>query len=154
MKLTLPGILNGIAAIVVFFISYLTKLGFILPDILNKKILGLIIVYLGMVIVIWAVWHLKKGIFGGIEPENELLIKTGPYKYLRHPVYLGMTIAMFGLPIAFESWMGMLAVLIIFLPTEIYRAKLEEKALSKKFGKEWDEYKKNSGFLFPSKRNY
>jgi protein-S-isoprenylcysteine O-methyltransferase Ste14 len=153
MKLTLPGILNGLSAIIVFCISDLTKLGFNLPDILNRKILGIIIVYLGMTIVVWAVYHLKKGILGGVEPENEFLIKTGPYKYIRHPVYLGMTISMFGIPIAFESWMGLLSVLIIFLPSEIYRAKLEEKALSKKFGNEWDEYKRNSGFLFPSKRN-
>jgi protein-S-isoprenylcysteine O-methyltransferase Ste14 len=149
MKLTLPGILNGISAIVVLCISYLTKLGFILPDILNKKKSGLIIVYWGMAIVIWAVWHLKKGILGGIEPENEILIKTGPYKYIRHPVYLGMTIAMLGIPVAFESWIGLLSVLIVFLPSEIYRAKLEEKALSSKFGKEWDEYKRESGFFFP-----
>jgi protein-S-isoprenylcysteine O-methyltransferase Ste14 len=152
MKLTLPGILSGVAAIVVFYISYLTKSSFILPDILNKKILGLIIVYFGMAIVIWAAWHLKKGIWGGIEPENELLIKTGPYKYIRHPVYLGMTIAILGIPIVLESWIGLLAVFIIFSPSEIYRAKLEEKALSKKFGGKWDEYKKESGFFIPQMR--
>jgi protein-S-isoprenylcysteine O-methyltransferase Ste14 len=103
-----------------------------------------------MIIVIWAAWHLKKGFFGGIEPENELLIKTGPYKYIRHPVYLGMTIALLGIPIILKSWIGIIAVFIFFLPSEIYRAKLEEKTLSKKFGKQWDEYLKRSGFFFPS----
>jgi protein-S-isoprenylcysteine O-methyltransferase Ste14 len=149
MKTTFSGILNLVAVVLVFYISYLTKLGFSLPENLNRKILGLIIVYLGMAIVVWAVWHLRKGIFGGIEPEKNHLVKTGPYKHIRHPVYLGMTIAMLGIPIFFVSWMGLLAVLIIFLPTEIYRAILEEKLLASKFGKEWDEYKGKSGFLFP-----
>jgi len=105
-----------------------------------------------MAIIIWAVYHLKKGILGGIEPENDVLVKTGPYKCIRHPVYLGMTIAMLGIPVAFESWIGLLAVLIFFLPTEIYRAKSEEKALSGKFGKEWDEYKRETGFFLPVKK--
>ncbi len=149
MKKSLPGILNGIAAIAVFFISNFYKSSFIMSDIINLKILGLVIVYLGIVIIIWATWYLKKGIVGRIEPENEYLVRSGPYKYIRHPIYLGMTIALLGIPIILESCIGIIAVFIFFLPSEIYRAKLEEKSLSKKFGKQWDEYLKRSGFFFP-----
>jgi protein-S-isoprenylcysteine O-methyltransferase Ste14 len=35
------------------------------------------------------------------------------------------------------------------LPTEIYRAKLEEKALAQKFGAEWENYSKKTGFILP-----
>jgi protein-S-isoprenylcysteine O-methyltransferase Ste14 len=42
-------------------------------------------------------------------------------------------------------------VFIFFLPSEIYRAKLEEKALHEKFEKEWEEYIRNTGFFLPFK---
>ena len=86
---------------------------------------------------------------GGIEPETNKLVKSGPYKFIRHPVYLGMTIAIMGIPISLESWTGVLAVLVFFLPSEIYRAKLEEKVLSDMFREEWENYKKETGFILP-----
>jgi protein-S-isoprenylcysteine O-methyltransferase Ste14 len=45
----------------------------------------------------------------------------------------------------------LLAVLLIFLPSEIYRAKLEEKLLSEKFGDKWIVYKNNTSFFIPFK---
>jgi protein-S-isoprenylcysteine O-methyltransferase Ste14 len=35
------------------------------------------------------------------------------------------------------------------LPSEIYRAKLEEKALAQKFRAEWENYSKKTGFILP-----
>ena len=47
------------------------------------------------------------------------------------------------------SWLGIFAVLFLFLPSEIHRAKLEEKELSNKFCKEWLEYVNKTSFFFP-----
>jgi len=146
MKLTIPDLLNLIAAITVGLLSYFNQSSILLPDNLSK-IFGLSIVYTGMVIVLWSAFYLKKSIMGGIEPETNKLVKSGPYKFIRHPVYLWMTIAIMGIPISLESWVGVLAVLIFFLPSEIYRAKLEEKVLSDMFKEEWENYKKETGFI-------
>jgi protein-S-isoprenylcysteine O-methyltransferase Ste14 len=40
-------------------------------------------------------------------------------------------------------------VFLLFLPSEIYRAKLEEKALESKFGSEWEDYTAQTGFFLP-----
>jgi protein-S-isoprenylcysteine O-methyltransferase Ste14 len=68
---------------------------------------------------------------------------------VRHPVYLGMTIALLGAAISLRSWPGMVAVLLLFLPSEIYRAWLEERALSAKFGGEWLKYAARTSFILP-----
>lgn len=80
----------------------------------------------------------------------DVLIKTGPYRFVRHPVYLGMTIALTGIPVAMRSCYGLIGVFLLFLPSEIYRAKLEEKALKGKFGSEWEAYAARTGFMLPS----
>jgi protein-S-isoprenylcysteine O-methyltransferase Ste14 len=86
---------------------------------------------------------------GIIHSRLEILVKDGPYRYIRHPVCLGITIAFYGIPIAMRSWPGLIAVFLLFLPSKIYRAKLEEKALAKKFGGEWKSYALRTGFFLP-----
>ncbi len=76
-------------------------------------------------------------------------MRSGPYRFVRHPVYLGMTVALAGVAISVRSWPGLIAVLGLFLPSEIYRAKLEEEALRKTHGAEWEAYADETGFLLP-----
>ncbi len=146
----LPGFLNLITAVIVFIFSFSLDLRFpILNDI--AKNIGIILVICGMSIVVISVIYIKKAIFGEVKPTIDKLVVNGPYRIIRHPVYFGMTIAIAGVPISLNSWIGLLSVFIFFLPSEIYRAKLEEKALYEKFGKEWEEYLKNTGFFLPFK---
>jgi len=61
-----------------------------------------------------------------------------------------MTIALLGPAVALRSWLGSIAVLLWFLPSENYRAKLEEQALARRFGKEGEDYASQTGFVVPS----
>jgi len=147
-----PSTLNFISALVVFLISFFieTKIS------ISKEILikfGAIIVVFGMLIVFWATIYIKKAILGEIEPKLNILIKNGPYRFIRHPVYLGMTIALLGVPLSLGNWLGIIAVFLLFLPSEIYRAKLEEKKLAIKFGTEWENYVKKTMFILPFIKN-
>jgi protein-S-isoprenylcysteine O-methyltransferase Ste14 len=146
----LPGFLNLITAVIVFIVSFSLNLRFpILNDI--AKNIGIILVICGMSIVVVSVIYIKKAIFGEVKPNIDKLVVNGPYRIIRHPVYFGMTIAIAGVSISLNSWIGLLCVFIFFLPSEIYRAKLEEKALYEKFGKEWEKYLRNTGFFLPFK---
>jgi len=87
---------------------------------------------------------------GIVEPRLEVLVKDGPYRFVRHPVYLGNGIALVGVTILLRSWLGLLAVFLLFLPTELHRAKLEEQALAKKYGAEWESYAKRTSFFLPA----
>ena len=147
----LPALFNFLAAGIVFIICFFIDLKF--PDYFGlMKELGIVVVYAGFSISLWAAFYLKSAINGMVLPKLNQLVKDGPYRYCRHPVYLGMTIAFIGMAIALRSWLGIISVLLLFLPSEIFRAKLEDAALSEKFGNEWDEYADNTNFFIPKIR--
>lgn len=141
-------LLNLLTAALVFFLSFLDVLK-IPGNEKNIKLFGIIIVYIGILVLILSSIYLKKAIMGIINPRLDIIVKNGPYKFCRHPAYFGITISMLGLAISLRSWIGIITVLFLFLPTEIHRAKLEEKAMAQKFGEEWFEYVKNTSFFFP-----
>jgi protein-S-isoprenylcysteine O-methyltransferase Ste14 len=141
-------LLNGGTGIVVIITSIFVDLRLPIPKALTKP-LGIFFVFIGMALVGWAAFYIKEAISGEVEPRLELLVKEGPYRFVRHPVYLGMTIAFIGVAFAFRSVPGLIGVFVLLLPTEIYRAKLEEKALAQKFGAEWEKYSKQTGFILP-----
>jgi len=144
----LPAIVNGLAGIGVILISFLVEPRLPIP-IGTSKMIGIALVYLGMALVVWAGFHIKGAIGGMVSPRLDYLVKDGPYRFIRHPVYLGTTIALVGVTVSLRSWPGLLCVFFLFLPTEIHRAKLEEKALARKFGEQWDNYIRKTGFFMP-----
>ena len=144
----LPDILNVVTGVVVVLISFSVELRFQIPK-GTAKFLGLFIMCTGMALFIWAAVHIKKGINGEVEPRLDVLVQDGPYRFVRHPVYLGITIALLGLVVVLRSWPGLISVFLLFLPSEIYRARLEEKALARKFGSVWENYATQTGFILP-----
>ena len=143
----LPGILN-VVTLGVVLISFSVELRFQIPK-ETAKFLGLFIVCAGMALVIWAAVHIKRGIDGEVEPRLDVLVQDGPYRFVRHPVYLGITIALLGLVVVLRRWPGLISVFLLFLPREIYRERLEEKALARKFGSVWENYAAQTGFILP-----
>lgn len=145
----LAPILNGISGICVLAVSFYTPFQIPIQKSVAKPI-GFIILYAGIMIVLLAATHIKSAMLGEVQPRLHILVKDGPYKFVRHPVYLGMTIAFFGAAFIMRNWLGIIGVFTLFLPSEIYRARLEEKALEKKFGDEWREYKNRIRFFLPT----
>jgi protein-S-isoprenylcysteine O-methyltransferase Ste14 len=144
----LPGIVNGLAGLLVLLLSYAVEMRMALGNDI-ARVAGILVIVGGMGLVLWALFHIKGAFVGEVAPRFDYLVTSGPYRYLRHPVYLGITIAMFGVAIALRSWPGLAATLVIFLPAEIYRAQHEERALAARFGSEWEAYAARTGFLLP-----
>lgn len=143
-----PALLHVLAWVVVISVSLFAK-----TDIPGSpamvKLLGWLIFLLGIFMFAWAVAYLKRAFFGNVEPVSDTIITTGPYRFVRHPLYLGMTISTIGLTIGLRSLWGLVGVFLLFIPSGIYRARLEENAMARRFGKEWDEYVKRTCFMFP-----
>lgn len=141
--------MNGLTGLGVILVSFLVDMR--LPiSIEVAKPLGMILVFCGMSLVVWATVHIRGAIRGEVQPKLNVLVKDGPYKFVRHPVYLGMTIALTGVAVSLRSWPGLIGVFLLFLPSEVYRARLEEKALARKFGAEWESYTEGTGFMLPT----
>ena len=79
-------------------------------------------------------------------PGRHKVVTSGIYKYLRHPLYVGITLRLFGLFLACGSLAGMIYLFIIVIPLNLLRARLEEKALARQFGQTYLIYKKRTLF--------
>jgi protein-S-isoprenylcysteine O-methyltransferase Ste14 len=98
----------------------------------TSMILGLVVAVLGEGLRIWAAGHLEKG--------REVTM-TGPYRFTRHPLYLGSTIM--GLGLAIAAHRVVVAVLVLgYLGVTLAAAISREEAhLTEKFGAAYPAYR-------------
>ncbi len=64
-----------------------------------------------------------------LAPEQKV-ISTGPYAFVRHPMYAGSLVVLLGIPVALGSWWALL-VIVALTPAIIWRLIDEEKFLAK-----------------------
>ena len=76
-------------------------------------------------------------------------VTTGPYRFVRHPIYLGLALLAVGQALAFGSWPALLIVLSGIVPTFAWRARAEEKLLSRTFGERYDVYRQRTKMIIP-----
>ena len=81
--------------------------------------------------------------------EASGLITTGPYRPVRHPIYLGLALLALGNAVAFSNGPAALIVLGGIVPTFAWRAHAEETVLSRTFGERYAEYRKRTGMIIP-----
>ena len=81
--------------------------------------------------------------------EGQKIFKDGIYKYIRHPGYLGEIIIFFGLGFVTYSLLGILGAFILSLIVYVGEVIPEEKYMLEKFGKEYEEYMKETFRFIP-----
>jgi protein-S-isoprenylcysteine O-methyltransferase Ste14 len=77
------------------------------------------------------------------------LITTGPYRLVRHPIYLGLALLAIGNATAFSNWPAALIVLWGVVPTFAWRARTEERVLSRTFGERYARYREQTSMIVP-----
>jgi protein-S-isoprenylcysteine O-methyltransferase Ste14 len=81
--------------------------------------------------------------------EQSGLVITGPYRLVRHPIYLGMSMVAVGQAIAFSSGPAFLVVLVAVIPSLLWRARVEEDLLATVFGDRYLHYKRRTRMIIP-----
>jgi protein-S-isoprenylcysteine O-methyltransferase Ste14 len=81
--------------------------------------------------------------------QDHQLIKAGPYRYIRHPSYLGILIITLGLGIALANWISLLICIVLPAIGIIQRIKVEEKELYHHFGEQYQDYRKSTWRIIP-----
>lgn len=113
------------------------------------KLLPELIIAFALLLAFWAIATMSKTrlrIFP--EPaQNAILITSGPYKYIRHPMYTALIIACTGLVIADFTWIR-LCLLVTICVVLIIKLLYEEELLTSTFTG-YIQYKKNTFRLFP-----
>ena len=116
---------------------------------LASAIAGLILIWMGIGLAIWARDHLAEYWSARITiKEDHELIRTGPYARLRHPIYSGIILAAIGSAVVIDQWRCVLGVCLI-LTGYCIKARKEETMLTQQFGEAFREHQKHAGFLIP-----
>jgi protein-S-isoprenylcysteine O-methyltransferase Ste14 len=114
------------------------------------RITAIILIVLGLVVRIVAIATLGKAFSANVAIRStQTLQRSGLYRVVRHPSYLGMEIIFVAVGVGSHNW-GSMAVMIV-LPTAavLYRIHVEEMALRGAFGEEYAEYAKTTRRLIP-----
>ncbi len=107
---------------------------------------------LGIAFAIWARFYLGQNWSSAVSIKvGHQLIRTGPYAWVRHPIYSGLLLAMVGTALARGDPRGLLAILLLWLGFSIKR-RLEEQFMLKTFGPAYEEYSRSTGALVPRVR--
>ena len=81
------------------------------------------------------------------EKADPELVSAGPYTYVRHPIYTGFLLALFGSAIG-QSVLWALPLLIAG-PYFVYSARREERQMAEQFPLQYPQYKKRTRMLIP-----
>jgi len=110
---------------------------------------GIAVTWLGVAVAVWARYCLGEYWSARVTlKDGHQLIRTGPYKFVRHPIYTGMLLGSVGTALVLGEWRGVLAV-VLLLAAHSRKAMREESMLTREFGEEYMRYREKTGFLFP-----
>jgi protein-S-isoprenylcysteine O-methyltransferase Ste14 len=112
-------------------------------------ITGIILIAIGLTIALVAVFTLRRSYSSSLViREDHQLIRHGIYRYVRHPVYSGTCVALFGMPLCLSSLFG-LGIMLLVIPLFLNRIKIEEALLIEEFGAEYESYRETTRKLIP-----
>ncbi len=80
--------------------------------------------------------------------NQHLLVTTGIYEYIRHPIYLGVILTFLGVQFIVGSYLVLLFMILIPV-LALIQAKKEERILVEHFGQEYIDYQKRSYLFLP-----
>jgi protein-S-isoprenylcysteine O-methyltransferase Ste14 len=83
--------------------------------------------------------------------EDHALIRHGPYRIVRHPIYTGMLGMLMAAGLTWTHWIGFVASVLFFSVGTIIRVRSEEKLLREQFGAAFDDYKRKVPAVIPLK---
>jgi|SRR5579863_10108928 len=118
------------------------------PGIPAVQYCGIGLTFLGAAIAIWARYRLGQYWSSRVTLKvDHQLIRSGPYAYVRHPLYTGLLVGIAGTALVLGEWRGVGAFMLA-LASFWRKAANEESLLSSEFG-EYTEYRRHTGFLMP-----
>jgi protein-S-isoprenylcysteine O-methyltransferase Ste14 len=107
---------------------------------------GALLTVIGVALAIWARFKLGRN-WGRLQKEDPVLVTSGPYTYIRHPLYAGAMLALFG-----SALTGSIVAIVYFIAGIIYclhRINQEEHAMLSLFPGQYPIYKVRTKKVVP-----
>ena len=81
--------------------------------------------------------------------SGQPVVSTGPYRWIRHPSYLGLLLIMAGFGLALGGWLSLVAAVVLPLPALAWRMHVEEAELIRVLGEPYRAYRAHTARLVP-----
>lgn len=110
--------------------------------------IGLAVFLSGLAFAVWARVYLGRNWGTPMSQKVDAeLVTTGPYRYVRHPIYSGITLGMIGTSIAISPYW--LAAVVLLGGYFAYSATVEERNMERLFPEMYPAYKRSTKMLVP-----
>ncbi|WP_416147165.1 methyltransferase family protein [Salipaludibacillus sp. HK11] len=144
-----PKIFLSVLAVII--VSIISREGqFLAVDLTAILWLGIFLYAIGVFIRYWGMMALGKQFTRNVNVNKEdKIIGSGPFRFLRHPLYSGLLSTMIGISFYTGSLLGLIITFTVFLPFLLKRIRLEEALLIKSFGQEYVRWSQSRRRLVP-----
>ena len=139
---------RGVAAIAVFILVRILRRGSLVVSSPILGAIGAIVFVSGLLLAIWARLHLGRN--WGMpmtQKEEPELVTSGPYRFVRHPIYSGLVLGIFGTALATDL-LGLIVAAVV-TGYFYYAASVEERNLAATFPSAYPAYRASTKKLIP-----
>jgi protein-S-isoprenylcysteine O-methyltransferase Ste14 len=119
------------------------------PDTTAVAVTGVMLTAAGAALAMWSRLVLGENWSAvvSVRKDHEL-IRMGPYRTMRHPIYTGMLLGLLGTALVVGEVRALLALVIVWLGF-YFKARKEEAFLSREFGAGFEAHAKHTGMFLP-----
>jgi protein-S-isoprenylcysteine O-methyltransferase Ste14 len=121
----------------------------VLPDVAWVREAAVALTAAGLLFAIWARLYLGTNWSGTVTVKvGHELVRSGPYRWVRHPIYSGLLLASLGTAAERGEVRGLIAIAFIYAGFWM-KLRTEERFMADVFGSKYAEYKRDTGALIP-----
>lgn len=111
--------------------------------------IGLALTVAGLAFAVLARFFLGSNWSAAVQvKDGHQLVRNGPYRFVRHPIYTGVLVAFLGTVLAQDQWRSLLAFALM-LAGLVYKLRMEERFMTETFGDAYREYRRHTKALLP-----
>jgi len=116
----------------------------------TPRMLGVIIAIAGGALRYWSIRTLGQFFTLTLQVNQaQQVIRAGPYRWVRHPSYLGGELALLGIGITCGNWVSAALMVTPMLIAHLRRIKIEESMMQNAMGTLWADYARSTSRLIP-----
>ena len=125
----------------------------LLPRAFWLEALGIGVTLAGFAFATWARIHLGRNWSSSVTSRvQHELIRSGPYRWVRHPIYSGLLLALAGTALVRGELCTLFSLVVVYAGWKL-KSRLEERMMTGTFGQEYTAYANATGALVPRIRN-
>ena len=145
-RIVISVMLNGAIALAIVSLSVAPSL--LIPG--PYRAAGLIVMWLGLAIRVWAIAALGRAFRTSVEVDTgQAVVSHGPYRWVRHPSYTGLLLIVTGFGLAVGNWLALVVCVVLPLSALLRRIHVEEAELIRVLGDPYRAYQTQTKRLIP-----